>query len=140
MSYSISMYSLYIVLLLQKYNHCLEKYSYHQLKNSYLFEGGPEKIVFFFSIRVFFHRSGRLHDSRGMEGIMFYFSLPLPPTQKHSDIYLQLCLWAGYNVFLIASLVTTRLLLDEIYHLIELPFDWLMIKCLFLFVYLMIWF
>ena len=29
----------------------------------------------------------------------------------------------SYHVFLIALLVFTRLLLDEIYHLIELPFD-----------------
>ena len=30
-----------------------------------------------------------------------------------------------YHVFLIATLVFIRLLLDEIYHLIELPFEWL---------------
>ena len=42
--------------------------------------------------------------------------------------------------FLIATLVITRLLLDEIYHFIELLFDWLMIWCWFLFVCLLIWF
>ena len=34
-------------------------------------------------------------------------------------------MWNDYHVFLIATLVFTKLLLDEIYHLIELPFDWL---------------
>ena len=33
-------------------------------------------------------------------------------------------MWDDYHVFLIATLVFTILLLDEIYHLIELPFDW----------------
>ena len=37
---------------------------------------------------------------------------------------LQLCKWDDYHVFLIATLLFTRLLLDEIYHLIELPLDW----------------
>ena len=34
-------------------------------------------------------------------------------------------MWDDYLVFLIAALVFTRLLHDEIYHLIELLFDWL---------------
>ena len=34
-------------------------------------------------------------------------------------------MWDGYHVFLIATLMFTRLLLNEIYHLIGLPFDWL---------------
>ena len=46
-------------------------------------------------------------------------------TYSHSHIYLQLRTWDHYHVFLTAMLVFTRLLLDEIYHLIELPFDWL---------------
>ena len=33
---------------------------------------------------------------------------------EHSDIYLQLCMWDGYRTVLIATLVFTRLLLDEI--------------------------
>ena len=56
---------------------------------------------------------------------MFYSTLPLQPANKHSDIYLQLCMWDDYQVFLIAMIVFTRLLLNEIYHLIELPFEWL---------------
>ena len=68
----------------------------------------PHKIIshdtilytFLFSIRVFAH--------------------------EHSDNYLQLCTWDDYHIFLIAPAVFTRPLLDEIYHCIELLFDWLM--------------
>ena len=84
--------------------------------------------------------------SKGTEGTIFYFTLPLPPAHEYWEIYLQLCMWDDYHVFLIATLVFTRLLLGEIYHLVELPFDWLidwlidylMMQCLF--VYLMNWF
>ena len=31
-------------------------------------------------------------DSRGREGTIVYFTLPLPPAHEHSDIYLQLCM------------------------------------------------
>ena len=64
-------------------------------------------------------------DSRGREGTIFYSTLPLLPAHEHWDIYLQLYMWDDYNGFLIATLVFTRLLLDELYHLIDLPFDWL---------------
>ena len=40
-------------------------------------------------------------------------------------------MWDGYHVFLIATLVYTRLLLDQIYQLIELPFDWLIDDAMF---------
>ena len=46
--------------------------------------------------------------------------------EEHSDIYLLLCLWDDYHIFLITPLVFNRLLLNEIYHLIELLLDWLM--------------
>ena len=64
-------------------------------------------------------------DSKGRKGITFYSNLPLQPAHENWDIYLQLCMWDGYHVILIAMLVFIRLLLDEIYHLIELSFDWL---------------
>ena len=51
-------------------------------------------------------------DSRGREGTIFYSSLPLPPAHEHSDIYLQFRMWD--DIFLIASLVFTRLLLDDV--------------------------
>ena len=53
-------------------------------------------------------------DSRRRDGTIFYSTLPLPPAHEHSDIYLQLRMWDDYHIFLIAALVFTRLLLDEI--------------------------
>ena len=70
----------------------------------------------FFYIRVFFTDTDNSHDSRGREGAIFYSTLPLPPVHEHWDIFLQLCMWDDYHVFLIATLVFTRLLLDEVYH------------------------
>ena len=90
-------------------------------------------LVFLFSIRVFFTDTDFSQDSRGRERTIFYSTLPLPPAHEHRDIYLQLCMWDDYHVFLIATLVFTRLLLDEIYctlsnyHLI----DWWCNVCLF---------
>ena len=84
-----------------------------------------------FSLSIFFLSgfsftdSDDLQYSKVREGTIFYSTLPLPPAHEHSDIYLQLCMWDDYHVLLIATLVFTRLLLDEIYHLIELPIDWL---------------
>ena len=66
-----------------------------------------------------------------MEGTIVYSTLPLPLAHEHSDIYLQLCMWGDSHVFLIATLVFTRLLLYEIYHLIELTFDWLIDDAMF---------
>ena len=79
----------------------------------------------FFLLGFSFTETDDSQDSRGREGTIFYSTLPLPPAHEHSDIYLQLCMWDDYHIFLIAPLVFTRLLLDEIYHLIELLFDWL---------------
>ena len=92
---------------------------------------------FFFSIRVFFTDTDDSQDSRRRERTIFYSTLPLPPTHEHWHIYLQLCMWDDYHVFLMATLVLTRLLLFTTlsnYHLS----DWLMIQCLF--VYLMNWY
>ena len=79
-------------------------------------------LICFFPIRVFFRR---VTGHRGREGTIFYSALPLPPADEHWDIYLQLCMWDDYHIFLIALLVFTKLLLDEIYQLIELPLEWL---------------
>ena len=68
--------------------------------------------------------------SRGREGTIFYSTLPLPPAHEHSHIYLQLCIWDEYHVFLIAPIAFTRLLPDDIYHLTGLPFNWLMMLML----------
>ena len=74
---------------------------------------------------------------RGPSCISLYHFLLLTNIQT---LILQLCTWDDYHIFLIPPLVFTRPLLDEIYHLIELLFDWLMMWCWFLFVYLLIWF
>ena len=58
-------------------------------------------------------------DSGGREGTFFYSTLPLPPDHEHSDIYLQLCMWDNYHIFLITPLVFTILLLDETIWLID---------------------
>ena len=73
---------------------------------------------FFFFVRVLFNGHWRLQDSRGGEGTIFYSA------HEHWQIYLQLCMWDDYYIFLIELLVFTRLLLNEIYHLIELSFDY----------------
>ena len=80
--------------------------------------------LFFFLSWFSFTDTDDSQGSRGREGTIFYSFIPLPPAHKHRDIYLQICMWDGYHVFLIATLVFTRLLLDEIQHLIKLSFDW----------------
>ena len=75
--------------------------------------------------------TGDSQDGREREGTIFYSTLSLPPAHEHSEIYLQLRMWDDYRMFLIASLVFTRQLLDGIYHVIQLPFEWLMKNCYF---------
>ena len=70
---------------------------------------------------------------QGLGGNCLYSTLLLPLAHKRSDIYLQLCIWEDYHVFWIAPLVATRLQLDKICHLLTLPFDWLMMECLYIF-------
>ena len=101
--------------------------------------------VFFFLSGFFFTDTDDSQYSRGREGAIFYSTLPLPPAHEHWDIYLQFCMWDDYHVSLIATLVFTRLLLVEICHLIELPFDWLihdvcLFSCWIDFRYLLQWF
>ena len=96
-----------------------------------LVSSGFRCFLFFISVRVFFTDTDDSQDSKGREGAIFYSTLPLAPAHEHWHIYLQLCMWDGYHVFLIATLVFTRLLLDEIYHLIELPFEWLIDDAMF---------
>ena len=79
---------------------------------------------FFFFYQGFLSRTLTTNRTAGEGKGPFYSTLPLPPAHKHSDIYLQLCTWDDYHIFLIATLVFTRLLLDDIYHLIKLLFDW----------------
>ena len=89
--------------------HTIYSSSYaHQAKHFFFFYQG------FFSGRLTTHRTAG--EGRGPS----YSTLQLQPSHEHSDIYLQLCTWDDYHIFLIATLVFTRLLLNEIYHLIEL--------------------
>ena len=71
----------------------------------------------FLSQKLTIHRTSG--EGRGPSFILLYHFHSL--TNAH--IYLQFFMWDDYHVFLIAPLVFTRELLDEIYHLIELPFD-----------------
>ena len=83
---------------------------------------------FFFLPEFSFTDTDNSQDSKGREEIIFYSTLPLPPAHEHSDIYFQLCMWDDFDIFLIATLVFTRLLFDEIttlsnYHLIDWECD-----------------
>ena len=71
-------------------------------------------LLFFFLSGFSFTDTDDSQDSRGREGTIFYSTLPLPSDHEHRDIYLQLCMWDDYHIILIATLVFTRLLLDEI--------------------------
>ena len=115
-------------------------------------------IPFLFLSEFSFTDTDDSQDGRGREETFFYSTLPLPtaqkhlgiyllystlpllPTHKHLGNYLQFCIWDECHIFLIAMFAFTRLLLDEFYHLIELPFHLLMMWYYFLFVYLMIWY
>ena len=88
-------------------------------------------VVVVFLLEFSFTDTEDTQDSRGREGTIFYSTVPLPPAQEHSNIYLQLCMWNDYYIFLIAPLVYTRLLLDEFYHLIELELSFESL-CLFI--------
>ena len=56
-------------------------------------------------------------DSRWREGTIFYSTLPLPPADEHSDIYLQLCMWD--DCLYLPDLNSMRLTTLSNYHLID---------------------
>ena len=83
-------------------------------------------LLIFFFCQGFLSRALTTHRTVGDGGgTIFYSTVQLPPAHEHSDIYLYLCMWDDYSIFLIALLAFTRLLLDEIYYLLELKFNWL---------------
>ena len=86
-------------------------------------------IYFVFSIRVFFSRHWRFRGQQRKGGDHLYYFLLLSPAHNHSDIYLQLYKRDDYHIFSFVSLITTKLLLDEIYHFTELHLDLLMMEC-----------
>ena len=63
-----------------------------------------EAIFFFFLSGLSFTNTYNSRDSKGKEGTIFYSTLPLPPAHEHSDIYLQLCTWDDYHIFLIGTI------------------------------------
>ena len=84
-------------------------------------------LLFCFFFKGFLSRPLTTHRIAG-EGRGPFF---IPPAHEHSEIYLQLCIWDDYHMFLIATLVFTYYSM-RFYHLIELQFDWLMMWSLFL--------
>ena len=84
-----------------------------------------------FSVSIFFTDTDDSQGGRGGEGNIFYSTLPLLSAHEHWDIYLQLCMWDECHVFLIATIVFARQRLDEIYHLIEWPFEWFIDDAMF---------
>ena len=79
---------------------------------------------FFFLSGFSFTGIDNTQDSRGREGTIFYSTLPLPSSHKHSDTYLQLCKWLSHIFNRNACIYQNAL--NEVDHLIELLFDWLM--------------
>ena len=77
------------------------------------------RFVIFCSFIVFFPIHWRLTGQQRKWGDHLYSSLLFPPAHKYSGIYLQLYIWDDYHVFSNTLLVATRLLPDEVYHLIE---------------------
>ena len=98
-----------------------------------------ECFSFFFLSGFSFTNTDDSQDSRGRQRAIFYSNpSPIASSHEHSKIYLQLCMWDDYHIFLIVRLVFARLLLDEMYDRIKFPFDWLMMGCSFLLVCLML--
>ena len=96
-------------------NHVLVTKRSHILKQTCSWK--LQIFIFFFLPGFSFTDTDISHDSGGRQGTIFYSTLPLPPAHKHSDIYLQLCMWDDYHIFLTAPLVFIRLL-----NLWELPY------------------
>ena len=89
----------------------------------------PYNLFFFY--QGVLHRHWRFTGQQGKGGDHLLF---LSTTSTRSWTLRHLfAIWRkdDYHVFLIATLVFSRLLLDEIYHLIELLFDWLIDDAMF---------
>ena len=76
--------------------------------------------IFFFFNQGFLLLTLTTHRTAGERRGQFFIPL------YHFHPLTNICTWDDYHIFLIVLLVFNRLLLDEIYHLIELLFDWLM--------------
>ena len=92
--------------------------------NIYFTEGLKtwEAIIFF--IQVFFQRHWRFTGQLRKNRDHLYYYLPLPPSWKYSESYMQVCILDGYLVFLTLFHVITSLLLDDFYFPLEVS-TWL---------------
>ena len=92
--------------------------------------------IFFFLSGFSFTDNGDSQDSMGPS----FFTSTTSVYLQTFRYFLELWMWDDYHIFLIASLANIKLLLNEIYCLGELPFDWLIMACWFMFDYLMMLF
>ena len=81
------------------------KTSWYKRKSlKYLYFSWRDVIGNFFCQGFFFTVTSDLEDNKASkEGEHLYSFLPLPPAHEHSGIYLGLCIWDDYLLFLIAS-------------------------------------
>ena len=85
----------------------------------------------FFFYKGFLHGHWRFTGQQGKEGDRLLFhSTTSTRSRTLSHLITTLQMRLLYHPFLIVTLVT-RLLLDEIYHIIELPFNWLIDDAMF---------
>ena len=84
--------------------------------------------TFFFLSGFSFTDTDDPQDIRIREGTIFN---PLYHFHPLTGIETCICMWDDYHVFLIVTLVFTRLPLDKVYHLVELPFHWLIDGAMF---------
>ena len=89
------------------------------------------KTLFSRFLGFFFTDTDDSQDNRGKGGDHLLFHTTSTRSQTFRHLF---CAWDDYHIFLIAPPVFIRLLLDEIYHLFELLFDWLIMRGLLLFV------
>ena len=92
--------------LLRCWFHCVEIF-YIKFKffETFAIRNSVIRISFMFFLSGFsFMDTGNSQHSREREWTIFCSTLPLrPPAHEHSDIYLQLCMWDDYHIFLIAA-------------------------------------
>ena len=110
----------------QGYSFCFE--SYHFLIRKCFFTPAYFSL---FNLTCFFHRHWRFTGQQGKRGDHLLFLSTISTRSETLRHLFELCMWDNYHVFLIATLVFTRLLHDKIYHLIELPFEWLIDNAMF---------
>ena len=85
----------------------------------------------FFFYKGFLHGHWRFTGQQGKEGDhLLFHSTTSTRSRTLSHLITTLQMRLLYHPFLIVTLVT-RLLLDEIYHIIELPFNWLIDDAMF---------